>query len=440
MRNKFWYLTGVSLKKKIKTKWFLIANIVLCIGILLIANIDSVISFFGGDFNDDIDIVVVDETNYNASAIFKESLNSTNTLLGNESKTNIYISKDTEENEIDKVVDTDKILIVFNADEDVYVTAKIISDDIIDSIYYNTLIQALTLTKTSIAMSLADVDAALLTKITSPINIERVLLDNDVSEDESMNIIMSTVFPTIIMPFFVLVIFLVQMIGAEINEEKQTRSMEVIISNVSPKVHFFSKVLSANVFVIVQAVLLILYALFGMFIRFNFSGGSTISNGLTSGVNSVVEMLNSTGFMDKLIFIIPLTIVLLILSFIAYSLVAGILASMTVNMEDFQQIQTPIIFVSLGGYYLAIMAAMFKGSILIRILSYIPFISCLLSPALLVIGEVGIVDVVVSILMLCGFIFVAVRYGLKIYKIGILNYSTDRMWSKIFKAVKVKDI
>ena len=95
--------------------------------------------------------------------------------------------------------------------------------------------------------------------------------------------------------------------------------------------------------------------------------------------------------------------------------------------------------ISLLGYYLAIMAGMFNGSVFIRVLSYVPFISCLLSPALLVIGQIGVVDVIISIVVLGLLDFVLIRYGLKVYKIGILNYSTDKMWSKIFKAIKTKE-
>ena len=111
---------------------------------------------------------------------------------------------------------------------------------------------------------------------------------------------------------------------------------------------------------------------------------------------------------------------------------------MTVNMDDYQQIQTPIMLVSLLAYYLAIMAGVFNGSLLIRILSYFPFISCLLSPALLVLGQITVFDVLISIVVLIIFNFVAVKYGLKIYKVGILNYSTDKIWSRLFKAAKSK--
>jgi ABC-2 type transport system permease protein len=126
------------------------------------------------------------------------------------------------------------------------------------------------------------------------------------------------------------------------------------------------------------------------------------------------------------------------LSFVAYSLIAGILASMTVNQEDFQHIQIPIMLICSLSYYLAIMSSMFNGSIFIRVLSYIPLVSSLLSPALLVIGEVGVIDVIISLSMLLLFIYVLVKYGLRIYKIGILNYSQDKMWTKILKASKVR--
>ena len=49
-----------------------------------------------------------------------------------------------------------------------------------------------------------------------------------------------------------LIVLLVQLIGGEINEEKTTRSMEVIRSNVSSKVHLYSKIVANNLFVIMK--------------------------------------------------------------------------------------------------------------------------------------------------------------------------------------------
>ena len=144
----------------------------------------------------------------------------------------------------------------------------------------------------------------------------------------------------------------------------------------------------------------------------------------------------NSGFGDKLIYILPLALILMLLTFLAYSLLAGILASMTTNTEDFQQLQTPIMIISLIGYYLAMMAGVFKGSLFIKIISFIPFISAILSPSLLVLGQIGILEIIISIIITIITIWLLIKYGLKIYKVGILNYSSKDLWKKMWKALK----
>lgn len=436
--NKFWFLTGTNLKKKLKSKWFLVINIILLVAIVGIINMDSIIKAFGGDFNKTNEIIVLDQTEL-SYPILEKNLQYFNDTLETEYTFNIQKTDKSRQEVEEQIKDTDTVFIVLENDDTSYIKASIISDAYIDTIYYQLLYQALSSTKTEVAFSLTNIDSEELQKLTSDIRVDRILLSEDKNtEEENMEMIMGTVFPTVILPFFILVIFLVQMIGAEINEEKQTRSMEVIISNVSPKAHFFSKVIASNTFVLLQGALLISYAIIAFVIRNYLSVESASS--ITTEISNVWNSLVTSGFADKLTYIIPLTLILMILSFLTYSLVAGILASMTVSMEDYQQIQTPIMMICLAGYYLAIMAGMFEGSTFIRILSYIPFLSCLLSPALLVIGQIGIIDVIISIIILIIFNFILVRYGLKVYKIGILNYSTDKMWKKILKAVKSKEV
>ena len=64
MNKKLWYLTRLSLNKKIKSKWFAVANIIILIVLVGILNIDYVIKLFGGDFDKFTNILVVDNTNY----------------------------------------------------------------------------------------------------------------------------------------------------------------------------------------------------------------------------------------------------------------------------------------------------------------------------------------------------------------------------------------
>lgn len=431
MTDKFWYLTKQSLNKKIKSKWFLGINILLALVVISLININSIIAFFGGDFNEEIKILVIDNTEV-SYPVFKETMN---TLTKEEDTGKITVKKEIRpEEKLKKKLKDNQIAIVFDNDEENFVSSKIISNEKIDNTTYQYITQGLNATKTSVALAKTNTDSALLAKISSPMEVERVVLSNEKSVDENMEIVMGTLFPTLILPFFMLIIFLVQMIGGEICEEKTTKSMEIIISNVSPKVHLFSKVLASNFFIIIQAILLVIYSVIGILIS---TKGQLQLN---PNVDTLLTATVSSGFLDKVLNLLPAVIILMILSFIAYSLIAGILASMTTNMEDFSQIQTPIMLVLLAGYYLAIMAGMFDGSTFIRVLSYVPFLSCLIAPSLYIIGQITMIDVIISILILGLTIFLMTKYGLKIYKIGILNYSNEKIWTRFAKAIKSKDV
>ena len=426
MNKKFWYLTKLSFNKKVKSKWFIATNIILLIAIVVLLNISSIIEFFGGDFDAKTDVLVVD--NANAYELFKTNLESIDT----DSSFNISLSNDYLEN-IKKELTDEQLVIVLNPDSTEYLTSEVVSNNKLDSLTYQIILQALNSTKTTVGMTLANIDPNILATISSSITIDRTILNEEATTDENMDMIMSSVFPTLILPFFMLIIFLVQMVGGEICEEKTTRSMEIIISNVSPKVHLISKVLASNLFVILQGVLLIIYCIIAYLIRTSLEGSSLSS---IIDFNSILNTLNASGMINSLILVIPLTLVMIILSFAAYALVAGILASMTVNIEDFNQLQTPIMLLSIAGYYLAIMAAMFDGSIFIRIISYIPFLSVFISPTLFLLGQITVIDMLISVVILILFIYVLLKFGLKVYKTGILNYSSGKVWSKLFKAFK----
>ena len=434
MINKLLFLTKNSFMRKVKTKWFMAANIILALVICAVMNIDSIIKLFGGDFNEKTKVYVLDNTNYSFD-LLNENLKQVSKTINDSEDSGYELkkSKKTKDELVEKLKD-EEIIIIINEDKENTLAVTLVSEGYIDTMDYQVLYGAINNTKTMIAISNSNVDPSILTNIYKEVEIKRELLDETKkTEDENMEMIMTTVFPIIILPFFMLSIILIQLIGAEINDEKSTRGMEIIISNVSAKTHFYSKVIANNLFILLQGLLLILYCVIGFLIR---KVVPTPSGGLETGISEIISSISIVDFVDKLIYIIPIVLLLMALTFVAYSLVAGILASMTTNAEDFNQLQTPIIIISLIGYYLAMMAGVFKGALFIRILSYVPFISAILSPSLLVLGQIGIIDIVISIVIMILSIFVLTKYGLKIYKVGILNYSSKDLWKKMFKAIK----
>lgn len=436
MKNKLWYLTGVSLKRKIKSKWFVIVNIILMFAIVGLFNIDSIIGFFGGDFNEKQKIYVIDNTN-TSFEIFKDSIEKTDINLKNSNSYEVKKYNKSLEDGKKKIKKEEKAIIIeLNSDEKDIIKAKVISNTFIDTIDYQIITNCLTNLRTNYAIASLGLSEDEITKLYSDIKIDRIILDeNKKSKDENMETIMSTVFPFIILPFFILSIYLVQMIGAEVNDEKTTRGMEIIISNVSPKTHFASKIIAGNTFVLIQGIILLLDSAIGLLVR-KLMGGSNLIAKAGFDVTDILKKALDTDLINQLIYIIPLMLISMILTFIAYSLVAGILASMTTNTEDFQQVQTPIVLISLVGYYLSMMAGIFKGAAFIKVLSFVPFISAILAPSLLVLGQISILDVIIGIIILIFTNFILVKYGLKIYKVGILNYSSKDLWKKMFKAIK----
>ncbi len=449
MKSKFKFLLKDSIKKKINTKSFKIINLVLFIIIIGVINLDSVVKLFGGDFDELVNIYVVDEygvydefkeimdanyfdvlKNYNAEVkLADKNIEELKENIKEEEKKDIIINiKKIEEENLEKVFDVD-----------------IISYEYLDALLYQNIYSALNAVKENKALSMAGIDQSVLDQVYKNIEVNRVLLSEDAKEDEEfLQLIGSVITIAFIVPFFLLINLIVQMIGAEINEEKSSKSMEVIISSVSPEAHFMSKLISANVFAITQGALLLLYAFIGSIIRVFTSTGlnETMNTAIGANpesvgkINEYINLFLHSDIASKLLTGIPLFIILILLSFLAYSLFIGVLASVTTNMEDYNQIQTPVMVFLMIGYFLAIYASVYQGSVFINIMSYVPFISGILAPVMYTLGELTVGGLLIAILLLVIVNVLLYKYGLKVYKVGILNYSSNNLWKKIFKALK----
>lgn len=432
MNNKLWFLVKMSLKKKIKTKWFIVANILFLVLIVGLINIDSIIKYFGGDFNETTKIIVID--NANCFDRFNTNYQNNSKFLSDYDNAQINLYDKDYDAGIKEVSDDKKVLIVIDRDNENYLSAKVVSKEELGTVTSGLISASLNNVRSEMVLTEYNITNEMFNNINVPVNIETEVLDKNNFEQGMM---VSTVMQFLTLPIFMLIIFLVQMIGAEVNEEKATKSMEIIISNVSPKTHFMSKVIASNAFVLLQGLMLFVFAALGVFVRYIFNHGSLMGDA-SDEIMSFINSLSIDSIIGSLGVMIPIILVITILTFIAYSLLAGVLASMTTNLEDFQQLQTPIVIITLVGYYLSTMAGMFKGSIFIKVASYVPFISSMLSPTLYVLGEITIFDLCGSILLLILVIYLLIKYGLRIYKVGILNYSGSNLWSKMFKAMRGK--
>lgn len=440
MINKAKFLIKQSLKKKMKTKWFLVVNIVLCLLLIGVTNLDNIIDFFGGDFNEKNKIYVVDEMGIYSG--FESIFNELGKNVENFSNYEIVNSTENISELKEKITKEDDIIVHIKLDNENILSTDIISYDPVDTITKQLLTSTLTSVKTSIALNTFGLTEEQLNLITSPVEANYEITNPELDENAEAKDILSTGSILIfLIPFFILVILIVQMIGAEINDEKTTRGMEIIISNVSPKVHFISKILATVTFAVTQCILVFIYSTIGLLVRKLSSGGISLSanNEIGSSIKSLFNTLKNTGMLDELLRGLPILILIVLLSFLLYALFAGILASMTTSIEDFQQLQSPLMILIMVGYYIGAMAAVFEGSLFIKIVSYIPFISALVAPITFLLGQTTLIDLTISLGVIIITCFVFIRYGIRIYKVGILNYSSKDLWKKVFKSLRNKE-
>lgn len=440
MNRKLKFLIKQSLDKKIHTKWFKVANILIAVCLIAIANIDRIITVFGGDFEEKREVFVLDETC--CYDLFAYQFNGIADSLGEMKNFEVKQSTESLENlkkELNE--ENDKIIISLKQDSENYISSEIISYDPIDTVTFQMIQAVLNQVKSSMVLQTSGLTESEITSLTSPVTIIKIVTNEESENAESKDLLSSGLILVFIVPFFFLITMLTQMIGAEINDEKSTRGMEIIISNVSPKTHFISKIFSSTLFVVIQGSLLLLYGVIAYLVRalIGAAGIMNVSGDVAESVTHIFQMIKETGVLELLLKGLPFILILFIVSFLAYAILAGVLASMTTSIEDYQQLQTPLMIILLVGYYIAIMASQFDGAVFVKIVSYIPLLSFLVAPVIYMLGQTTLIELGISVLICIIFTIMFFRYGLRIYKVGILNYSSSKLWKKIFKSAQQKE-
>jgi len=432
MINKRNYLIKESLKRKVFSRWFLLINIILFILILVSFHIDTIITFFGGDFKEEKTIIVVDKTN------IYEDFKSEFLRIADFQVAKYKISRLNDTNILkDKIKNDSNIIgIELLEDKDHFIKANIYSLQGISNINKNIILASLNNIKKEKALESYGITQKKLNKIEEDVKLKSIIL-SEKSINENKDVSSSIIVLIFVVPCFFLITTLIQMIGSEINEEKTTKSMEIIISNVPAKDHLISKIVSCTIFTFIQ---LFLLATFMLIAVASHSGGvGTLSSSSTEGfTNSILGNLISSNFISMTLTILPILFISFVITLITYALIAGVLASMTTNIDDFQQLQTPVMLIISISFYIALLAALFEGSLFIKIMSYVPLISFMVAPTLYMLNQISLVSVIISTIIELLFLIIIYYYGIRIYRVGILNYSGDHLWKKILKAIKQK--
>ncbi len=433
--NKFKYLLKYQLRKRIISKAFLISNIITLVALILIANISNIIRLFEPDQKGQKVLVVNETTNPNVVTDL-ENLYETTFKNGAIMHGGLYFEVTTTFNEEDKL----PTLILTNEDGKLKGTLHQFK-------LTETNTQVLGMTVGTLASkyfldSKTDEEKALITDYGSVSR--NAIVVHRVEDDSGVREAMGFLAMFFSIPIYILLMMAVQFVGGSIVEEKSSKAIEYIIANVSPQQHFFAKISTSLIALVVQTVLMVIYGLVASLISviiFNqgFSGMGSISEVLTGSLGLDKEIV------DALLKYLPLTIVYLILfsglGGLMMMVLMAFVASISTTNEEYQQFQSPMMIVMLIGFYGAMFGPMFgQGNLFVRIMAYIPFFSPLMVPSLYLAGSITWWDALISLALLLITTVVVYKLIMPMYKQAILSYDTgEKLGKRIKKAFKAKD-
>lgn len=431
--SKFKYLLKYGIKRRIGTKAFYIANIVIFIALLALMNIPNIVAFFDdGETSKEI-VYVVDDTNKGLDSITILD-QSAQALLSMIPGANIAfeVKDSVDPNNLD--FGPAKAIIHLTAENDILIVD--IYKDELDPLNETILLQSLSVLKVQIwAVGKTPAELQLIEDFNQPLVYE---IHTQVDDTTTRDLILSAISVFVAIPIFIMLIMSVQFVGVDIIEEKSTKAIEFVMSTVPPQTHFMTKILSSFVFLIVQSLLIFLYGLIAGFV-------STQVLGATNGQMSISELIGMLTETDSSIIAsvfnaLPMalfiTLIFMIIGGLFFMIFMATLASMSTSMEDFQSFQSPFMFTMLIGFYAAIFSMYMGDSIFLKILAYIPLFSPIIVPTLYMSGVLSVVDVVISFLILVGST-VGMYYLLApVYKASILSYDQSPFFQRIKKMFK----
>jgi len=244
---------------------------------------------------------------------------------------------------------------------------------------------------------------------------------------------------------FMFVFVYAQFAAQSIATEKTSRVMETLLTSVRPMAVILGKVLGMGLASITQFFIMIGTG-FGFAAAFapmgsigELTGSLDISNPEMQMVKNALDEAFSGFNAMSLVWII----VIFILGFLFYSLIAGLIGASINRMEDLQTALQPMALIGVTGFMLAYMAPAFtigtgEISMIQRLSYYLPISSPFALPAAIISGEMTTTDALIAVGILAVLCVLMLMFVAKVYEAIILHTGNRIKLGTMFKLAKKK--
>ena len=223
---------------------------------------------------------------------------------------------------------------------------------------------------------------------------------------------------------YTIILMYAQVTASEVASEKGTRIMEIILSSTSAAKHFYGKVMGIFLVILTQV---LTYLVIGIAAFFS-----------VQDLPIVKEFLAAISLRELLAGFLGYNLIYLLFGVMIYTILAAFCGSLVSKAEDAGKAVAPVTYLTIFGFILNSMFGLSNPQhILIKVSSYIPFVSSFTMPSRIASGTVSDFGILVSLLILIaatGLILVAAA---KLYGSTALVYSDEGIIKTFKRAVSI---
>ena len=389
-------------KDMLHRKSFIISTIIILLMIVVGFNIPRLIKSFEVTSEKE-KILIVDKDN-----IFENNLS-----LLSDDETEIIIQNDSIDN-IKEKINNDEIdfALIIEKDNDSIKLTKVVDNVFFASndIFTESVIQLYK----NIQLSKLDLSTEELLKI-NPI----FTYDMIQSKEEANGNMLTMMALSIIL--FYAVYFCAYQVSSSITTEKTSKIIETLVTSTSPRNIVLGKTIGIGLTGLLQLTLIIITAI--------------ISGKLFLDSNMIDKILDVSTLTP---FLIIITLIYFVLGYSIYALMYALTGSTISKPEDIQSANTPVIIISLAGFYLSYFTLMNPSSNLNLFAGLFPISSSFTMPLRIMMGLADMKEILLSLGILILTIILIAKITIKIYSNAILNYGTKMSFKDIINLYKVK--
>lgn len=236
-------------------------------------------------------------------------------------------------------------------------------------------------------------------------------------KEESFGVIIAKIFVPMI--FVLLIYFMILMYGQSISKaliiEKNSKLMEMLLTSIKPHAIVLGKILAMYLNAIMQMGIWIISAVAGFIV-----GDRVAKNMFNSYDNSIIKVINliradsSSAFSVSTIII---GIAAMFIGFLLYCVLAALVASNITKAEELANGMSVFQMVTIAGFLGAYMLPLLQAdSPIVDILRYVPVTSPFMITSDVIIGNIGIIGAIVSVLIMIATTVVMIIMTGKNYK------------------------